>query len=344
MASKRLRISSLLVLLGSALALTGLVAPGASAAPGDYHVTFEQQPSDAAIGELITGAAFDPTGGETGFVQVKVMQEQFEGPPMPVEDAEVTFVLPEDAPSSDLHVLPRLTDAGGIATFAPEFDPETESFDNPLWIGTANQPFTTDYELIPVVTPPPEPVITIASETAVTGSASNGFDIWEDGCSGEGCQVTLTPGLNSLDTYATSEDVGMGASSIGTGGTNITCPTQRVIFSSDLFFHATSGTGPVFLMSHITREDMKAATNNGQKHVGWCVGLKNDPGPWNFSQQDTNGSGEIDLQDLYVGMAPKCPRKNAMNFAPCIVSRMGDDNGGSFISGWLPGGDPPRRT
>ena len=44
-------------------------------------------------------------------------------------------------------------------------------------------------------------------------------------------------------------------------------------------------------------------------------------------------------------LAPKCPNKRtATEFAPCIVSQMGDDNGGSFIRGYVLGGDPPRRT
>jgi hypothetical protein len=77
--------------------------------------------------------------------------------------------------------------------------------------------------------------------------------------------------------------------------------------------------------------------------MGWCVGLK-VPGPWHFVRQDTNGNGSIGEGDLFVGMAPKCPSKNAMSFAPCYVSKMGDGIGGTFIRGWVPGGDPPRRT
>jgi len=352
MASRKLRITSLFVVLGTALALTGLVAPGASAEVGDIQIEFTEQPTDAAAGELITNAPFDPTGGTEGFVQVHVTQTVLVCDPetetcheenQDLQGAEVTFELAEGSPSSDLHVIPRTTNADGRATFSPEC--VEEACDNPLWIGTENQPFTTDYRLVPVVTPPEEepPILTIASTSSVTGGASDPFDIWGDGCTGEGCTVSLSPGISSSDTYTTTEDVGMGASEIGAGGTTILCPTQRVIFSDDLLFHATTGNGPVFLVSHITREDMKAATNNGQKHVGWCFGLK-DPGPWNFPQQDTNGTPGLQADDLYVGLAPKCPRKNAMDFAPCFVSKMSDDNGGSFISGWVPGGDPPRRT
>jgi hypothetical protein len=356
MASRRLRITSLFVVLGTALALTGLVAPGASAEVGDIQVEIVNQPTDAAVGELITAEPFDPSGGESGYVQVHVTQtvevcdpetETCHEENQDLQGASVTFVLSEDSASQDLNVLPRTTNADGRATFAPECDEETEICDNPLWIGTENQPFTTAYRLVPVVTPPEEeepPILTIASIASVEGAPSDPFDIWGDGCTGAGCEVNLTPGLSSSDTYTTTEDVGMGASEIGVGGTTINCPTQRVIFSSDLLFHATTGDEPVFLVSHITREDMKASTNNGQKHVGWCVGLKDNGGPWGFPQQDTNGTPGLQADDLYVGLAPKCPRRNAMNFAPCFVSKMGDDNGGSFISGWLPGGDPPRRT
>ena len=255
--------------------------------------------------------------------------------------AEVTFVLAEGAglaTSDDLAVETRLTNADGIATFAPE-----EGSDNPLSIGDANQPFTTAYKLIPVASPPESEIEFSSLETGTPGAPSNGFDIWGDGCKGNGCQVTLSPGTSSSDTYSTTENVGMGASELGLGGTNINCPTQRLIFSSNLLFHATTGDEPVFLVSHITRQDMKAATNNGQKHVGWCVGLKG-PGPWNFPQQNTNGIPGLQADDLYVGLSPKCPRKNAASFAPCLVSQTGDDAGGSILRGWLPGGDPPRRT
>ncbi len=351
MSSRKLRITSLLVVLVGTLAMNGLLAPGASAAVGDLQVAIVAQPTDAAAGELITAEPFDPTGGDAGFVQVHVTHTVLVCDPetevcyeedQDLQDAEVTFELATGtglATTDEFVVESRLTNADGIATFAPE-----EGSENPLSIGDENQPFTTSYELIPVATPP-EPEIELTSlETAGTpGAPSNGFDIWGDGCKGNGCQVTLTPGNGSSDTYSTTENVGMGASELGLGGTSINCPTQKLVFSSDLFFHATTGDEPVFLVSHITRQDMKAATNNGQKHIGWCVGLKG-PGPWNFPQQDTNGIGGLQVDDLYVGLAPKCPRKNAASFAPCLVSQSGDDNGGSFLRGWLPGGDPPRRT
>lgn len=351
MSSRKLRTTSLFVLLAGTLAVSGLFAPSASALDGDLHVSIQSGPTDAAAGDLITALPFDPTPGEGEFVTVHVLVEEFDGETTTFRDAlpgevEVKFRLAttedllegdDPAAAGTLTVGTELTGEGGIATF-----------DTSLSITPPNQPFTTNHYLVPQARY--ASVITLLEEGwPFEGGRSAGFDVWGDGCKGDGCTVSLSPGLSSSDTYTTTEDVGMGASEIGEGGTTILCPTQRVIFSEDLFFHATTGfdpdegPAPVFLVSNITRLDMKAATNNGQKHVGWCFGLKG-PGPWNFPRQDTNGNGSVGDGDLYVGLAPKCPRRNAMDFAPCFVSKMSDDNGGSIISGWVPGGDPPRRT
>jgi hypothetical protein len=269
----------------------------------------------------------------------------FEGAPYeaPVAGAEVSFDLATDESGTlatgELNVESRFTGEDGKATFAP-----LEGSDNPLSIADPNQPFTTAYELIPVAVPPPPTSSSALALEGVTGEPSGPFDIWEDGCKGNGCSVNLTPGTSS-DTYTTSELVAMGASQLGLGGgTSISCPTQQLIFSTNLFFHETTGNKAVFLISHISAADRKKAANNGNKVMGWCVGLET-PGPWHFAQQNTNGVPGLQTPgDLYVGMAPRCPKKNASAWAPCIVSQTGDGVGGTFIRGWLPGGDPPRRT
>jgi hypothetical protein len=341
MSSRKLRVTSLLVVLVGTLAMSGLLAPGASADVGDLQIEIVNQPSDAGVGDLITAEAFDPTGGESGFVQVHVTQTVEVCDPeteiCTLEDqdlqfAEVTFVLAEGvglATSDDLAVETRLTNADGIATFAPE-----EGSGNPLSIGDANQPLTTAYKLIPVVTPPGEETI------PVEGEASAGFDIWEDGCHGTGCNVNLR---SNLETYTAQGNFGLAASQLS--GELVTCPTQRVIFSNKTFFHVTTGNESqvVRLETHITRADMKAAANNGQKHVGWCIGLESSA-PW-----EHNGAAftpqTIGAKTFYVAMAPKCPnKKTAPQFAPCVVSQSGDNDGGSFIRGFVLGGDPPRRT
>jgi len=348
--SRRIRSTSFFVVLATALALMGLTAPGAQAEVGDLQVEIVNQPTDTGVGDLITAQAYDPTGGESGFVQVHVTQTVLVCDPetetcyeedQDLQDAEVTFELATGvglATTDDLDVESRFTNADGIATFAPE-----EGSDNPLSIGDANQPFTTDYKLIPVATPP-ESEIELSSLTSEStqGGQSAPFDIWEDGCHGAGCNVNVR---NENETYTAGEDVGLGASVVPFGSSEISCAGQRIIFSNSIFFHATSGDGTdtVFLVTHITRADMKAATNNGQRHIGWCIGLKT-AAPWihngaSYTTQVVSG------QTLFVALAPKCPNKrNAVNFAPCIVSQNGDDSGGSFIRGYVLGGDPPRRT
>jgi hypothetical protein len=318
---------------------------------GDLRVSIIEgnQPSDAGIGDLITAVPFDTDPGDGGLVKALVEKAVIEGEgttwvPVAEDEAEVKFrlatvddVLEGDDPpaAGTLTVGSEPTGVGGIATF-----------DSSLSItpAVAYSILSQDYYLVPQVRYATE--ITLLEEGwPFEGPKSSGFDIWEDGCSGEDCDVNLTPGaLGSVETYTTREDVGMGASSIG-AGVAIDCPTQVVVFSNEVSFYVTTGNDPVFVVTHISRLDMKTVPQNGQKHIGWCVGLES-PGPWNFAQQDTNGSGGLDEGDLFVGLAPKCPNKktNPALIAPCILSRMGDDLGGSLITGYLPGGDPTKRT
>ena len=354
MISRRVRATSLLVLLVSALGLSGLLAPSASAEVG-IHITFMTQPAHAEVGALITGEAFDPTGADgSRFVQVRVRETvlvpdpdnegEFIEETHDVQNAQVSFELGSGAglanPTGALHVISRFTNADGVATFEPQCDFESETCDNPLWIGVANNPFTTDYKLRPLVT---------IGDSTHSGPLSDGFDVWGDVCTTKDCPVNLSPGVASSDTYTNSEDVVLAASKVAPQGTRLSCAGQQVVFSSDIFFHMTTGAQAVFLETHIDRRDMKFKTNNGLKFIGWCVGLKN-AGPWNFPRKDTNGDGHIDTgswvpgSDLWVGMAPKCPKTNQSDFAPCYTIKTPDNIGGAFIRGWLPGEDPPRRT
>src|SRR5919109_2712047 len=356
MRSMKVRLASVFVLTLAMLALGTVLVPSASAEVGELQVAIVNQPADAGVGDLITAAPFDPTGGTAGFVQVHVTQTVLvcDDPPVcestheenqDLQDAEVSFSLATGTglATGTLNVISRFTNADGIATFAPECTGEGESqvCDNPLSIANANNPFTSSYKLVPIAAAP----IVIDSYAAVAldgtaGPASDPFDIWGDGCLGTGCDVNLR---SNNETYTAQGDFGLGASLITEA--SVTCADQRVIFSNQTFFHATSGSDSdvVFLVTHITRADMKAATNNGQKHVGWCIGLKSSA-PWinngaSFTTQTVGG------QTLYVAMAPKCPnKKTPAAFAPCIVSQMSNGFGGSFIRGYVLGGDPPRRT
>jgi hypothetical protein len=338
MSSRKLRITALFVLLVGTLVVSGLGAPASLAQEeGDLVVSIVegQQPADAGRNDLITASPFDSTSPADGFVQVQVskyvlVDETLELVPAEEGEVEVKFRLETGAglASGTLSVTPELTDEGGIATF-----------DTALSIAETNAFMTTDYQIVPQARYASE--ITLLEEGwPFEGDPSDGFDIWDDGCSGTGCNVNLR---SNLETYTAQGNFGLAASQLSANLVN--CPTQRVIFSGKTFFHVTTGdeSEVVFLVTHITKADMKASTNNGQRHVGWCIGLES-PGPW-----EHNGAAytpqTIGGKTFYVALAPKCPnKKTATQFAPCIVSQSGDDNGGSFIRGYVLGGDPPRRT
>jgi hypothetical protein len=335
MSSRRVRFTSSFVILAAALAITGLVAPGASAAVGDLQVAITNQPADAGVGDLITADPFDPTGGDNGYVRVHVthtvevcVEEVCHLEDQDLQNADVSFSLllgGVDA-SDNLSVDTRTTNADGNATF----EPLVGSL-NPLSIDSASAFSSTHYKLVPVAT---------FGETTQTGPASGDFDIWEDACHGAGCDVSLRDGG---DTYVAQEDVGMAASEL-VDSTHITCKGQRKIFANDLFFHVTTttdGSDAVKLTSFITADDFRAAgANFGQAHVDWCVGLES-AAPWRALgvKPTTQSFGGT---TFFVALAPKCPSKKQL--PPCILSRMSDGVGGAIVTGWLPGGDPPRRT
>jgi hypothetical protein len=328
--ARRVRITSSFVVLAAALAITGLVAPGASAAT--LHVQFVNghQPADAIRNELITSVAFDPNPSEGAgpFVQVLVTQDTAGGT-LPAAGKSVTFRLATSVDGSlatgTLTVATEVTGSNGIATF-----------DSSLSIAEPNEAAFTDYKLVPRASEP--------GGAPTEGPASGPFDIWGTGCQGDGCTVGLRDGR---DTYETSENVTVTASDL-TSGLTFTCPGQTLIFADHIFSHATFGGagGPVLLTSQITRQEMKAAANNGQPFVKWCIGLK-DSAPWihnhtAFTTQDANGAAPGGT--LFVAFAPKCPKTAPETFAPCIVKQISDGNGGNLTTGWLTGGDPPRRT
>lgn len=338
MSSRKLRITALFVLLVGTLVASGLGAPASIAQEeGDLVVSIVegQQPADAGKNDLITASPFDSTIPADGFVLVQVekyvvIEENLELVPAEEGEVEVKFRLAtgEGLAEGTLSVTPALTDGDGIATF-----------DTSLSIAETNDFMGTDYQIVPQARYASE--ITLLEEGwPFEGDPSDGFDIWEDGCSGTGCNVNLR---SNLETYTAQGNFGLAASQLS--GELVTCPTQRVIFSNKTFFHVTTGdeSEVVRLETHITRADMKAAANNGQRHIGWCIGLES-PDPW-----EHNGAAytpqTIGGKTFYVALAPKCPnKKTAPQFAPCIVSQSGDNDGGSFIRGFVLGGDPPRRT
>jgi hypothetical protein len=322
MKSRNIRVTTALVTFGLFVALAGLIAPSAFGATAELR--FVTQPQDAEVNQTIrTG---DLNVG-SGFVQVEVVDAVTKAP-ITNFSKPIGFVLNAAdgfATGNVLDVTPQVP-VNGVATFGA----------GTLSIDTENEPQFTDYSLIPVTTRGP----------SVTGLASEGFDVWEDGesCTGgtDTCDASLRGGN---DKYKLSAAGTLGVSELTSGELpGLVCPGQKEIFANSVFSYATTGSNTsVFLENHITRADWRASANNGQAHADWCIGLLD---PWTAVggpavQKDTDGIGGV---DLYVGLAPKCPSANPQGSAPCIVSQTGDGKGGSISLGWLPAGDPPRRT
>lgn len=318
MRSTKFRIASFFVPATALLVLAGVTAPGAVGSESIYTIAFTTQPSDALAGEVITSAPFSQTGAP---VQIRVTKPGSAGP-IGVPGVEVTLEFATGSATGEIDDNTVTTGAGGYATFGT------------LAIADVNEPQFTDYVLVPVGT---------VSEETITGGPSDPFDVWGDACKGSNCTVDLRGGN---ENYRSTENVTLTASSVSPGDLpNLSCSGQTLIFADEIFVHATDGTGAVLLTSRISRASMKAASNNGQPHVTWCLGLKTSA-PWikngaSFARQDTNGDGAL---DLFVGTAPKCPKKLPSTFAPCILSQTSDGDGGNITTGWVPGGDPPRRT
>jgi hypothetical protein len=323
------RITTVLTAFGLFIALAGLIAPTALGA-SKYTLRFVDppgtatgQPQDAKVGETIRTADLNVGAA---FVQIEVVDEA--GNRVTTVKSPVGFTLKSGTgfASGKLNVAPQSL-VSGVATFGQ----------GTLSIATENEPQFTDYALVPVTT----------KGALITGPASDGFDVWEDGesCTGgtDTCDASLRGGN---DDYTLSAAGTLGVSELPSVLPGLLCPGQDEIFANTVFSYATTGSNtPVFLRNHITRADWRASANNGQAHADWCIGLVHES-DWGNSgavptQMDTDLDGQL---DLWVALAPKCPSANPSGSAPCIVSQTGDGKGGSISLGWLPAGDPPRRT
>jgi hypothetical protein len=332
------RSVAMLTAIATVLALVGLFAPAAFGA-SKLKLVFLTQPGDTQAGATITGT--DLTEGSTNYVRVQLQDAN--NVPVTNSKAKVSFNLISDAggATTGLHVTPQVTDASGIATFG----------EGTLSISTLNEPEYGHYHLVPIT----------VKGTFITGPASVAFDIWEDGdsCSGgnDVCEATVrgdTP-RGGMDTYNLFTAGSLGASELPantypdfppTGA----CPDQRVIFGSSVFANAslapspTGTAGPVFLTSHITKQDFRdAGADFGQAHVEWCFGLKTSEA-WTSNGIVPTEWIDPDGNVLYVAQAPACPNLNPSGSAPCITDQFSDGMGGNITQGWIPGGDPVRRT
>ena len=335
---RKFRTVSAFVVALTALALTGLFVPAASAA--DLELRFVDppgpntgQPQDAKVNETIRT---DDLNTGSGFIRIEVV-DAATGARVTNFSKKIGFVLKSDAGfvSEGLQVTPQVP-VLGVAEFGL----------GTLSIGTENEPQFTDFALIPVTT----------QGQFVTGPASVGFNVWEDGnaCDGgatgglpDSCGASLRGGR---ETYSLSASGSLGASELFDELPGLQCPGQKVIFDDRIYSYATTesdGTpeSPVRMVLTITKQDWKASANNGQAHGDLCIGLV-DESDWAASgatptQVDTDLDGFL---DLWVAIAPKCPTANPSGSAPCYVSQNSNGAGGSVIVAWLPGGDPPRRT
>ena len=295
---------------------------------GSCHLGFVSQPNNTIEGALITvgDRQVDPSK-----VQVELLDDASNRVThFPVG---VTFVLGSDPSDGQatLSVTPEVT-ASGLATF-----------DTELEIDTANVAQFSDYTLEP----------RSSTHPSITGAASNGFDIWESGsvCAAGSC--TLSHDGDEYTVPAAGSGNLLSASTFDFSESNINCAGYTEI-TGDVVWHEYTGTGPVLVKIHITRTEMKASANNGQRLVGLCVGLVDEAdgsptgndkwasvGVTNAVHQDSDGDG---FEDIWVALAPVCPNQDPSASAPCIARQYGDGAGGSFTEAWIPGGDPPRRT
>jgi hypothetical protein len=283
-------------------------------------------PADALVGQSITSSPFNPTAA--GKVQVELLNTANNR----VTNLPVTITLTlrlDSVSAAGLTTTPATT-FQGVATF------------DPLSVGVTNVAAFSNYTLV------------AASDPDIATATSGGFDIWEAGtnCGGGTCALNLpTVGDPIPDTYRISNSTAgsvITASTFSVSDSNVDCDGYEE-FTSFVVWHEYSGSGKVFVVIHTARDEMKADVRNGQTSVQLCVGLSHT---WNAQQvsgfpsqpvqKDTNGSAPGGL--LFVGLAPKCPKKAPENGAPCITRQYGDGNGGNYTEAWLPGGDPPRRT
>jgi hypothetical protein len=328
MSSRKRRFISWLIPFAGVLVLAGVIAPFASAQ--EFTPSFTVNPTNALKNKVITSQPLVETAAK---VKVHVTPpEGFEG-----SLANITVTLNTVA-GDGLHATENisgneeLTDASGDATFPL------------LKIGETNEPTFTDYQLVAVLSGTPTtttPPIGVAF--ASEGAYSDTFDIWDAGCPSP-CSASLK---NNSQAYRATDGILTLTDVSPDDVPNLECEGYTPIIGEHVFSHATTGTDAVFVTSRISKAEMKAAANNGQVFVRWCVGLKSEQ-PWIHNGApheliDVNGGDAGG--NLWVGFAPKCPKTaTPSDFAPCIVKQKADPSGGNITTGWLPGGDPPRRT
>jgi hypothetical protein len=308
----------------------------ASAAP-NFHLGFVTQPADAKgdtgdppVATQITSVPFDPSGAP---VQVELLNQANKRVTNQPVIVDLVLATGPGLATGDLrHVA--VTTVDGVATFGS----------GTLSIAEPNNEQITDFRLTPVTT-----------DGTITGSPSNGFDIWDQACTATettGCSLTVNHHFDNTgptDQYASTAKGGLSTTVQQWADLRLVCDGQTPMVSDSVYTSAFTSTAPVAVTSHTTVDEMKAASNNGQAHVSWCIGLDTNTqwtqiGVKDALHEDTNHDNVIDNSDLWVHLAPNCPKKSPSSGAPCITRQYGDGSGGNFTEGFLPGGDPTRRT
>jgi hypothetical protein len=309
---RNVRVALMFSLIASILTIAFILPTNAAPA---FHLAFVsgRAPADAVRGQLITSGRFNQAANP---VQVELLNSANQR----VTNFPVTITLvigtnPTGAPNPEA----AAQTVQGVATF-----------NSGLSIGTTNVAEFTSYTLVPRTT-----------DGSIVGTDSPGFDIWESAtlCTSGNCvlnQPTVDdPIPDTYTAFNASPNSSLTASTFSTEDSALDCAGYDEL-TGFVVWHEYTGSGSVFVVIHTARSEMKLSASNGQTSVELCVGLSDN---WS-----AKGGTTVGPDGLFVGLAPKCPKKAPQNAAPCITRQYGDGNGGNYTEAWLPGGDPPRRT
>jgi len=311
---RRTRIASVIFSL-AILASIPFAAPAIADRAPTLHLAFVsgRTPADAIAGQLITSGRFNQTANPVQVELLNTANQRVTNFPV-----TVTLVIGTN-PTGVTDPGANAETVEGVATFA-----------SGLSIPSPNVAEFTFYTLVPRTT-----------DGSIVGAASPGFDIWESGqtCTGGNCVLNHPtvddPIPDTYTAFGSSPNSFLTASSFLIEDSALDCAGYDEL-TGFVVWHEYTGTGPVFVVIHTARAEMKLAASNGQTGVELCVGLSHN---WN-----AKGGTTLNSDGLFVGLAPRCPKKTPQNGAPCITRQYGDGNGGNYTESWLPGGDPPRRT
>jgi hypothetical protein len=325
---RKLRLFVLFLVMGTVASLS--LGPAVAAPGSGFHLAFVsgRGPADALKDQTITSDAFDSGGDE---VQVELLNNANNR----VTNLPVTVTLDlllDGGAATGLTVTAVTTDQG-LATFT---DPT---------VSVPNIAEISDYTLVARSSSNPE----------VGTGTSAAFDVWGAGtiCGGGECthfpptdpDDPLIPDSYSKDNSADGEVIT--TSTFDALTSNIDCDGYNELTNFSVW-HESSVGGVLFVVTHTSRDEMKNIASNGQAGVQLCLAMSHD---WNALQlrgqpsqpvfKDTDDDG---TPDSWVGLAPKCPKKNPAAAAPCIVAQYGDGMGGNYTEAWLPGTDPGKRS